>query len=86
MSLTTMCSIIQENLQWDLSSLRYIDKDYNYTSPQGTTFLINVCTPLRTELWHVDNPEKVAAVVRTSGGDRSIGCVLLPIHPIPLLY
>lgn len=59
---------------YDLSPLKS-NKDYEFKSPDGKDFVLNVCKPVNHDVWapKVDNPENVAGFTRHDRGDFSIG-------------
>jgi len=65
-------------------------KDYQFKSPSGHDFYINVCGPVRSETWALDRPEDVAGFFRREHGDFSIGSVNTTIavrdgHPVLIM-
>jgi len=59
---------------YDMSPLKS-SKDYEFFSPSGEHFVINVCKPVSNDTWavKVDKPEDVAGFTRRERGDFSIG-------------
>ncbi|OCH90052.1 hypothetical protein OBBRIDRAFT_731498 [Obba rivulosa] len=59
---------------YDMSPLKS-SKDYEFWSPSGEHFIINVCKPVSNDTWavNVDRPEDVAGFTRREHGDFSIG-------------
>ncbi|CDO73171.1 hypothetical protein BN946_scf185007.g226 [Trametes cinnabarina] len=52
-------------------------KDYEFKSPGGKDYILNVCKPVSQEVWapKVDKPEDVAAFTHRAHGDFSLGDV-----------
>ncbi|KAK7453301.1 hypothetical protein VKT23_011976 [Stygiomarasmius scandens] len=66
------CTVHDENGKfYDLSRLS-ASKGYEFTSPSGNKMFINVCKPVESELW-VLNDKDTASVIRKAHGDFSIG-------------
>ena len=64
----TLCS----GTHYDLSSLSSAKSDY--TAKVGKLeYKLNVCREVVSELWHVEEPDKVGAFVSRDGGDFSMG-------------
>ncbi|KAI0323031.1 hypothetical protein OF83DRAFT_1167059 [Amylostereum chailletii] len=69
-----------------------LSTDYEFKSPGGHDFFINVCKPVVYETWHVevDHPETIAGITRKERGDFSIGEVNTTLlirdkHPLLIL-
>lgn len=50
-------------------------KDYEFTSPGGQKYVLNVCKHISTEVWspRVDKPEDVAGYTERAHGGFSLG-------------
>ncbi|EMD32523.1 hypothetical protein CERSUDRAFT_118565 [Gelatoporia subvermispora B] len=70
----TPCTAHDGGQFYDMSPLKS-SKDYEFYSPSGEHFVINVCKPVSNDTWavKVDNPEDVAGFTRREHGDFSIG-------------
>ncbi|THU87683.1 hypothetical protein K435DRAFT_588600, partial [Dendrothele bispora CBS 962.96] len=64
----------QDGNFYDLNPLS-ANSDYEFTSPGGHRFVLNVCRPIHGETWNlqVDDPADVAGFIRRDHGDFSIG-------------
>ncbi|THU96288.1 mannose 6-phosphate receptor domain-containing protein [Dendrothele bispora CBS 962.96] len=64
----------QDGNFYDLNPLS-ANTDYEFTSPGGHRFVLNVCRPIHGETWNlrVDDPADVAGFIRRDHGDFSIG-------------
>ncbi|KAJ8081005.1 hypothetical protein PM082_017841 [Marasmius tenuissimus] len=56
---------------YDLNPLK-ANKDYTFDTPGGHKFHLNVCQPVKTELWELSDPE-IGGFVRRDHGDFSVG-------------
>lgn len=63
---------LEDGTHYDLSSLSSAKEDYT-TTVGDRTFKLNVCRSVVSELWKVDNPDKVGGFVSREGGDFSLG-------------
>lgn len=56
--------------------------DYEFISPGGHQFILNVCKSVSHDTWNikVPNPENVGGFIRRDRGDFSIGCVYRSAH------
>jgi cation-dependent mannose-6-phosphate receptor len=84
------CTIHDGDNFYDLNKLS-ASKDYEFTSPGGHNFVLNVCRSVSHELWNlkVTNPERVGGFIRRDHGDFSIGetnTTLAMKEGHPLLY
>ncbi|KAH9858250.1 hypothetical protein C2E23DRAFT_718615 [Lenzites betulinus] len=70
------CTAHANGNYYDLSRLSS-NKDYEFTSPAGQEYVLNVCKPVAQEAWapKVDKPEDVAGFTRHPRGDFSLGDV-----------
>ncbi|KAI0639853.1 hypothetical protein C8Q77DRAFT_1152794 [Trametes polyzona] len=66
-----------------------MSKDYEFTSPGGKEYVLNVCQPVAQEAWapKVDKPEDVAGFTHRAHGDFSLGDVNTTVfvrdgHPV----
>lgn len=66
----TLCS----GTHYDLSSLSSAKSDY-VAKVGSLEYKLNVCRSVVSELWHVDDADKVGAYVSREGGDFSMGSV-----------
>lgn len=59
----------------EIDTRQLSSKDYEFKSPDGKDFVLNVCKPVNHDVWapKVDNPENVAGFTRHDRGDFSIG-------------
>ncbi|OSD06124.1 hypothetical protein PYCCODRAFT_1442922 [Trametes coccinea BRFM310] len=70
------CTTHAEGNYYDLNRLA-AKKDYEFKSPGGKDYVLNVCKSVSQEVWapKVDKPEDVAAFTRRAHGDFSLGDV-----------
>ncbi|KAL0952188.1 hypothetical protein HGRIS_008799 [Hohenbuehelia grisea] len=70
------CTIHADGKYYDLNPLSS-RKDYEFKSPGGHDFILNVCRAITHETWGMKNedPNQVAGYVRRDHGDFSIGKV-----------
>ncbi|KAI8981215.1 hypothetical protein BD414DRAFT_419943 [Trametes punicea] len=70
------CTAHADGKYYDLNRLTS-KKDYEFKSPGGKEYVLNVCKPVSQEVWapKVDKPEDVAAFTRRAHGDFSLGDV-----------
>ncbi|KAI0718869.1 hypothetical protein C8T65DRAFT_569940 [Cerioporus squamosus] len=70
------CTTHADGNYYDLSRLKS-SKDYEFRSYGGKDYILNVCRPVRQEVWapKVDKPEDVAGFTHRSHGDFSLGDV-----------
>ncbi|TFY68602.1 hypothetical protein EVJ58_g918 [Rhodofomes roseus] len=68
------CTVRDGDDYYDLSSLS-ANKDYEFDSPTGVKFVINVCKPVLSEKWalKVDRPADVGGIAQHERGSFSIG-------------
>ncbi|KAI0081116.1 hypothetical protein K474DRAFT_1588342 [Panus rudis PR-1116 ss-1] len=68
------CTTRADGKYYDLSPLKS-SKDYEFSSPGGQKYKLNVCRPVAQEIWNpkVDKPEDIGGVTRRAHGDFSIG-------------
>ncbi|KII93099.1 hypothetical protein PLICRDRAFT_49174 [Plicaturopsis crispa FD-325 SS-3] len=66
------CTIHDGDKFYDLNPLK-ASKDYEFKTPGGHDFVLNVCRPVAHEVWHLPHPETVAGYIRRDHGDFSIG-------------
>ncbi|KZT72916.1 mannose 6-phosphate receptor domain-containing protein [Daedalea quercina L-15889] len=68
------CTAHDGDNYYDLTSLS-ASKDYQFESPSGVKFVINVCKPIVSETWalKVDRPEDVGGVSQHERGSFSLG-------------
>lgn len=68
------CTIHDGDNFFDLNSLK-ASKDYQFTSPGGHSFTLNVCKSVSHDTWNlqVPHPENVGGFIRRDRGDFSIG-------------
>ncbi|KAH9949400.1 mannose-6-phosphate receptor binding domain-containing protein [Amylocystis lapponica] len=66
---------------YDLNRLSS-SKDYEFTSPSGDAFVVNVCKPVSSDTWaiKVDRPQDVAGFTRRPRGDFSLGYTNTTVH------
>ena len=73
MSEDNPCTItLDDGTHYDLSSLGSASADYE-TLIGGTSYKLNVCRAVVSELWRMDEPEKVGGFIKKSEGDFSLG-------------
>ncbi|KAK1227748.1 hypothetical protein PQX77_009218 [Marasmius sp. AFHP31] len=65
------CTIHGDGKYYDLNPLK-ANKDYTFDTPGGHKFHINVCQPVKTELWELSDPN-TGGFVRGDRGDFSVG-------------
>ncbi|KAI0778635.1 hypothetical protein BD413DRAFT_465905 [Trametes elegans] len=82
------CTTHADGKYYDLNRLTS-KQDYEFTSPEGRTYVLNVCKPVSEEAWapKVDKPEDVAGFTRHARGDFSLGDVNTTVivrdgHPV----
>ncbi|KAI0361132.1 hypothetical protein OH77DRAFT_1390872 [Trametes cingulata] len=82
------CTTHANGNYYDLSRLT-AKKDYEFKSPGGKDYVLNVCKPVSEEAWapKVDKPGDVAAFTRRAHGDFSLGDVNTTVfvrdgHPV----
>ncbi|KAM5531338.1 hypothetical protein V8D89_014983 [Ganoderma adspersum] len=70
------CTTHDSGNYYDLSRLS-ASKDYEFTSPGGQKYVLNVCKHISTEVWspRVDKPEDVAGYAERAHGGFSLGDV-----------
>ncbi|KAI9057072.1 hypothetical protein FKP32DRAFT_1584706 [Trametes sanguinea] len=70
------CTTHADGNYYDLNRLA-AKKDYEFKSPGGKDYVLNVCKSVSQEVWapKVDKPEDVAAFTRRAHGDFSLGDV-----------
>ncbi|ORY27462.1 mannose-6-phosphate receptor binding domain-containing protein [Naematelia encephala] len=91
MSADTPCTLtLADGTHYDLSSLASAKADYEAKVGE-TSYKLNVCRGVVSELWHLDDAENVGGFVSRQGGDFSLGRVnstlyLSPASNEPMLY
>ncbi|RPD82097.1 mannose 6-phosphate receptor domain-containing protein [Lentinus tigrinus ALCF2SS1-7] len=85
------CTTHADGNYYDLSRLKLASNDYEFKSYGGKDYILNVCRPVRQEVWapKVDKPEDVAGFTHRSHGDFSLGDVntTVVVHGgHPLIY
>ncbi|KAI0673582.1 hypothetical protein C8Q78DRAFT_1067877 [Trametes maxima] len=82
------CTTHANGSYYDLNRLAG-KKDYEFTSPGGKNYILNVCKPVSAETWapKVDKPEDIAGFTRRGHGDCSLGDVNTTVfvrdgHPV----
>ncbi|PIL31530.1 hypothetical protein GSI_06232 [Ganoderma sinense ZZ0214-1] len=70
------CTTHDSGNYYDLSRLS-ASKDYEFTTPSGHKYVLNVCKHISKEVWnpHVDKPEDVAGYTERAHGGFSLGDV-----------
>ena len=63
---------LPDGTHYDLTSLASARTDYE-TKIGETSYKLNVCRGVVSELWHLDNPETVGGFISREGGDFSLG-------------
>ncbi|RPD65020.1 hypothetical protein L227DRAFT_494428 [Lentinus tigrinus ALCF2SS1-6] len=84
------CTTHADGNYYDLNRLKS-SNDYEFKSYGGKDYILNVCRPVRQEVWapKVDKPEDVAGFTHRSHGDFSLGDVntTVVVHGgHPLIY
>ena len=75
----TPCTLtLGDGTHYDLSSLSSASSDY-VTKVGEREFKLNVCRAVVSELWNVDEPDKVGGFVGRDKGDFSLGSAP-PLH------
>lgn len=69
----TPCTLtLSDGTHYDLSSLASAKADY--VAEVGlTSYKLNVCRGVVSELWHLDNPEDIGGFISRQEGDFSLG-------------
>ncbi len=63
---------LPDGKHYDLSSLGSANADY--TAEVGeTSYKLNVCRGVVSELWHLDHPEDIGGFISRPDGDFSLG-------------
>lgn len=72
----TPCTLHHEGNYYNLNSLK-ASKDYEFKTPGGHSFYLNVCRPVTTEPWSTGVPDNVdiAGLVRKDHHDFAVGLV-----------
>ena len=73
---------LPDGTHYDLSSLASAKEDYEVEA-YGTSYKLNVCRSVVSELWKVDDPDSVGGFAHTEKGDFSLGCVCVQQHISP---
>ena len=63
-----------DGTHYDLSSLASASADYEAVV-NGTSYKLNVCRGVVSELWKLDDPNTVGGFVKKDDGDFSLGWV-----------
>lgn len=64
---------LPDGTHYDLSPLKSAKSDY-IANVSSTSYKLNVCRGVVSELWHLDNPDDVGGFVSRPGvGDFSLG-------------
>ncbi|ORX33663.1 mannose-6-phosphate receptor binding domain-containing protein [Kockovaella imperatae] len=77
------CTLTLENgTHYDLSSLASAKADYE-TIISGTSYKLNVCRGVVSEVWKLDDPDSTGGFAHRDSGDFSLGQVNTTLHISP---
>ena len=65
---------LEDGTHYDLSSLGSAKADYE-TVIGKTSYKLNVCRGVVSEVWRLDDPDTVGGFINREDGDFSLGCV-----------
>ncbi|EIW66804.1 hypothetical protein M231_01432 [Tremella mesenterica] len=73
---------LPDGTHYDLSSLSSASNDYE-ANVEGRSYRLNVCRGVVSELWKLENPDRVGGFIHRLDGDFSLGTTNTTLIPSP---